>query len=252
MQLVIPDFKEPRPEIWSKANNLRRRLRTILKNRLNWHRDKRTVRGQRRGKLDTDLMVRAARGDPRIFKQTKKGREKDYSCIIVQDRSGSMSGQDTDDAEVAVGAFSLALEDLGVDTMVLDFVGGQTRLAKPFGTSAKTSRGILSGGECGGGTPLAHATMMARERIEFGSGTHPFIIVVTDGQASDKQRYAKEVQACNFPVLGIYIRGDLSYSEGFDINKMGDVMSAFDGYTISTKDKSLPNCLYQLASTVML
>lgn len=251
MELLVPDPEEPRPDIWQRANNMRRQLKTILRNRLNWHRDKREVRNRRRGQLDTNNMIRASRGDPRIFKQFKEGKEKDYSCILVQDRSGSMSS-DTDDAEISVGAFSMALEDLGVDTMVLDFVSGRTRLAKPFGASPRTSKGTLTSGKCGGGTPLSDAVRLARERIGMGAGTNPFIIVITDGKAHSPDEYRKEIDKCSFPVMAIYLRSDLTWEGGFDIESVSSDMAMFHRHTIVTKDGSLPESLYQLATEMML
>jgi uncharacterized protein YegL len=58
---------------------------------------------------------------------------------------------------------------------------------------------------------------VSRERLSRGQGSRPFVIVVTDGAPDDPDRYKSELEACNFPVFGVYIGSKPdSHAEYFD------------------------------------
>lgn len=251
-ELIIPDFETGRRDIWREAEILSKRLERILRNRLNAYYTREWRRRLRRGKVDTKAMIRAANGDPRVFKRERNEEERDYSCILVQDRSGSMSSN-TDEAEISVAAFVIALEQLGVDTSVIDFLGGQTRLAKPFGSKPTDTSGTLTSGDCGGGTPLTDAMQLARERIRIGAGTHPFVIVITDGKAHKRGEYKKEIDKATFPVMAIYLRSDLNKDQGvFNSSAVGDELADFHSVGVATRGDDIGMILQEMASGVMV
>lgn len=249
--LTIPDLtSDPREETRQQAIVVGRHLENVLRRRLQQAKRKHFKSGQRRGLFDERAMVNAARGSPRCFKARQQEDEKDYRCVVVADRSGSMSSN-ADELEVALGGFTTALEGLGVDTCVLDFVGGSIRLAKPFGSESDDHAGVLYSGQTTGGTPLSDAMWFARERLQYGTGTVPFIIVITDGKAHNSQSYINEVNKCTFPVFGVYLRQDLDRSAAADVSERQH-LSSFDQGRIVTADHDIAAELLALAQGVLL
>lgn len=252
MELIIPDRSEPNHERWSQARAEGKRLKTILEDRLQESRHDQWRRGVQSGKFDRGRMIQAARSDPRACKRPRQGDQKDYSCILVVDRSGSMKN-DIEDVEIATGAFAYALEQLGVDVMVLDFVGGRTRLAKPFGQSIQSAKDTVFTGKSGGGTPLTDASHLSRLRVGDGAGSAPFAIIITDGEARNKETYRQEVGKCNFPVIGVYLRSDMARaSDSGQLSQLQSGMAPFHRWRVVADDDSLSLTLRQLAGEVIV
>jgi len=113
------------------------RLAQILRNRLQSEERTETRRGQRRGRLDSTALHRTSLGERDVKKRKVEPEDKDYRCVVVLDRSGSMGGGPVQAAEVATGMLTMALEEVGVDTMLLDLHSSEVRLSKPFGTSTE-------------------------------------------------------------------------------------------------------------------
>lgn len=177
------------------SETFRRRLRRFQKDKVK--------KGKRRGTIDPKRMISAEKGSTKIFEKTKPGEDKDYSCAIVVDRSGSMSGV-IDELEIAVGSVAWGLEANGVDTCILDTESSQTTLSKPFGTKTENFKEKLFSRRCGGGTPLTSTFEFAKERIDQGAGEIPFCIVMTDGAPASRSNFKDAVGSANFPVLGMY------------------------------------------------
>jgi len=220
---------------------------TILEDKLLQKKADRTIKNQSRGVFDPRAMIDVERGGIKVFKQTIKGKDPNYSCVLIIDRSGSMSHQ-IDETEVAVVAYCWALHQLGVDTMVLDFLYGDVRLAKAFGVDPEHARDNLTFGEASGGTPLAHAMKFCKERIHYGAGETPFAIVATDGFAGSMERYLEEVESCQFPVFGIYLEKNIS-REGDSRSAVSSAedMTAFERFEIIFNEDSISFSLMKLA-----
>lgn len=181
----------------------RRCERIFERNLQELQRDK-VKREQRRGHLDTKRMIDAARGSTRIFKRDVKGEKKNYSCMIVLDRSGSMSSR-IEEVELAAGAVAYGLEANGVNTSILDTHNSMTTLSKPFGSNVENHTDTIFANRCGGGTPLTGTVKFARQRISRGRGDIPFMIIITDGRPHSPSEFKEEVRKANFPVLGLYM-----------------------------------------------
>lgn len=194
------DFARSR---WNEAEKIAKRLERDFQNRLLRERRTKVKRGKRRGSFDRNRMIHAARGSTRVFKKEEEGDEKDYSCIIVLDRSGSMHRDGIREAESAVASLSASLEGVGVDTSVIDLYESESRLVKPFGQDAFDVKEHLVNGSAGGGTPLTEVLHLARERVT--DHDNPFMIVITDGQPGNERTYRDELSKCHFPVLGVYL-----------------------------------------------
>ncbi|WP_058366956.1 vWA domain-containing protein [Haloparvum sedimenti] len=205
-------------ERWAAATAEGRGLAADLRTQLRRERRPRTDSGHRVGRLDSGRLVDAYRGQSRVFSKRLPGRQKDYSCLLLLDRSGSMRGEPGRErargegpmrtAENAVAQLAAALYDVGVDISVLSVWRGKPCLELPFGGDPGDHVDRLLTGRADGGTPLAALLTLARHRIAYGAGAVPFVVVVTDGRPDDEDAYADALERCSFPVYGVYLSGE--------------------------------------------
>lgn len=197
----------------TEAERLSKPLARHLEQRLQKERQTQKKKGQRTGKLDTGSVHKTKQGQTKVFKKTVDPDDKDYRCIIVDDRSGSMSmsGMMTE-VEKASGALAYALEDIGVEVAQMSLHEGKIWLEKDFSETVQEAKRKMFRGCTGGGTPLSDALALARERLEFEDG-NPFVIVLTDGEPDHRERYRDQLHQCNFPVLGIYVDETGNFNE---------------------------------------
>lgn len=198
---------------WNESQRISNRVARDFRNRLIREQRSKVKRGKRRGRFDRGRMVHAARGSTRVFKKEEEGDEKDYSCIVVLDRSGSMNHDGINEAEIAVASLTSALEDVGVDSSVLDLFHSEARLVKSFGQDVSDVQEHLVNGAASGGTPLAEVLHLARERVT--DHDNPFMIVITDGRPGNTELYRDELDKCHFPVLGVYLSGEQKGDEDY-------------------------------------
>jgi len=225
-----------------KAENLSRRTARLFGRKLRQLNKDKTVRGKQRGEFDSRSLVPAERGSTLCFKQTKEGENKDYSCMIVVDRSGSMSGH-VEDVEMAVGAIAWGLEENGVNTCILDTESSMTTLSKPFGSSTDNFKKKVFAGRCSGGTPLTGTMKFARQRMQRGNGQYPFAIVVTDGRPSSVDRFKDQIKKANFPVLGLYVSNSRSGVE--------DQLSLYDSAVVASDGDEINQQLINLINQII-
>ena len=209
-EIAIADDGEINQSRADEAEKLSGRTARLFERRLRQLNKDKVVQNKERGEFDSRALIPAERGSTRTFKQTKKGNKKNYSCMIVLDRSGSMSGR-IDEVELAAGAIAWGLEENGVDTSIIDTESSMTTLSKPFGTSVDSFKQKVFSGRCGGGTPLTHTMKFARQRMSRGDGDYPFVIVITDGRPHNTERFKNEISNANFPVLGLYLSNSRDY-----------------------------------------
>ena len=239
---------EARSHVWPDVKRQGRTLADILEQRLQEERRSRTRRGLTRGRIDSRALPQVRLNNPRVFRQEETPDEKDYVAALVVDRSGSMSRQ-IHAAEQAATALAFALEEVGIETLVVDLCGSSPRLAKPASVDVESKLDALLSGQTSGGTPLAETLRLARERLEERGG-NPFVVVVTDGQPSDQQAYLEELGRVQFPVLGVY----LTFSAGGRTALPSDVRQSaalFDRRVIVTDEQKLLRKLESLCHEVM-
>lgn len=234
---------------WSQAMRDGQSLASILMEKLRQEEKKQVRRNQRRGNVDRgSLPSLVTSGNTRIFEKTDPGGEKDYSCMVVLDRSGSMGGRDTETAQRAVGAFMFALDKVGIDVSLMDMYQNEARVISPFGQNVKAAHGGIYSDESGGSTPLSDCLFAARTRLEQRGG-NPFIIVITDGHPDDNQQYMEELRQCHMPVLGVLL--NLGQDESSVPDWMEEQQQNYHRTKMVFNDNELQSSLEELARSVM-
>lgn len=203
-EIMVADDGEVDHARMEEAKRLSKRTSRLFARRLRHMKKDRMIQNKERGIFNSRALIPAERGSTRCFEQKKEGNDKNYRCMIVLDRSGSMS-DNIQDVELAAGAIAWGLEDNGVDTCILDTESSQTTLSKPFGVDINSFKEKIFAGRCSGGTPITGTMKFARQRMSRGEGDLPFVIVITDGEPYKKEKFKSEVRKMNFPVLGLYL-----------------------------------------------
>lgn len=241
-EIFIPEDGDIDVERRNEAERYGKRCAKLLRTRLRRKRRDRTIRGKKHGQFDSNRLIPASRGSTRVFKQTKEGDTRDYSCVIVCDRSGSM-GSRIEEVELAAGAVAYGLQEIGVDTCLMDTFSSKTTLAKPFQTDIEEFEEKLFAARCGGGTPLRYTLNFARNRMERGHGKVPFMIVLTDGKPSSREETKAEIKNANFPVIGLYLNGNESAVE--------EQLKLYDRAMAVGEDDDIAGKLIDLLSAIM-
>ena len=241
-EIAIADDGTVNQSRLQESKNLSRKTARLFERRLKQLNKDKVLRNKERGKFDSRALIPAERGSTRAFKKTKKGEEKNYSCMIVLDRSGSMRN-DIEDVELAAGAVAWGLEENGVDTCILDTESSMTTLSKPFGTTTDSFKQKVFAGRCGGGTPLQHTVDFARQRMKRGEGEYPFMIIITDGGVHGKKEFKNHVNDANFPVLGFYI--------GTSKGTVEDQLTLYDRAVVCDSDENVSKKLMNLINSII-
>ena len=220
MSLQVP--KDP-PEdgsfddsIRQEAEQLSHPLARDLRQRLNKQQRNKKQKKKKSGKVDPTNVHKTQKGNANVFSKHSQPDKKDYSCMVILDRSGSMSDE-LREAETAAGALAYALEDIGVDVGQVAFTSGDIHLEKDINEDVEEAKRKMFRNYNSGGTPLADALALSRARLSA-AGSHPFAIVITDGEPDHRERYRDELHKCDFPVLGVYLKD----GKGFDEDHMNE------------------------------
>lgn len=159
------------------------------------------IRGLTTGSLDQQNLHSLATGNYNLCKVEIPGDDKEYHVTIILDRSGSMH-RCIDSAVDAMVTFALALEALGIDVTVIDFVDDQARVVCPKSLPLGTCRENLATVETGGMTPLTDALELANVEAQMHS-EESFIIAITDDNPDDKEAYLDQLEQTPAPVVGL-------------------------------------------------
>ncbi|ELZ19662.1 Mg-chelatase subunit ChlD [Halosimplex carlsbadense 2-9-1] len=112
-------------------------------------------------------------------------------------------------ATQALARFALAAENLGIRVAVIDFIGGEARLIKPFSVPVRLVQAALLDDSVAGGTPLADALGLARNLLET-QRDEPMIITVTDGEPSSVEDVKSQIMSSFAPICSLTIATDSS------------------------------------------
>jgi len=198
------------PREWDAIEEGAEQVGETLNMYLRLDRRKSVRRGLSAGAYDTRAGYRLAIGDPRVCKSRTLGNEKQYALVLVLDRSSSMRHGSPRKIEVATQAlarFALAAENLGIRVTVIDFIGGEARLIKPFSVPTRHVQAALLDDSVAGGTPLADALGLARNLLET-QRDEPMIITVTDGKPRSVEDVKSQITASFAPVCSLTIATD--------------------------------------------
>lgn len=188
---------------YASARDQSRVLARILRNRLEHERATTVDRGRRRGRFTGrgGAASRAVQGHKRVKEQKNEPDEPDRHFVFVLDRSGSM-GSIIKQAEEALGMLMMALEEVGVETKLLELYDREVRLAKPFGVDTEEQKEWVFHNKTGGGTPLADAADLARARLDMESD-QKVLVMVTDDEIPDTQNFDDVIGKCTMPTVGV-------------------------------------------------
>lgn len=203
-------FEDHRSEQKLEAKRQSTVLKRYLKPRLRENR-RRGKKKSRNGTINPRSIHKAESGDPNIFHQRKNRSERDYAVAVILDRSHSMSSNYLSsqvsvlsEAERGAGSLTKCIEDLGIDVCQISMYGGDICIEKDFPEKTENIEYNMFSDMSTGGTPLTETLLLARERVQEWWGD-PLIFVVTDGVPDDSEMYRKQLDRCNFPVLGIHV-----------------------------------------------
>lgn len=216
--LLLPEGEgTSRPSVVQEARDASHTLAQLLKQRLQSERESDVRHGTRRGRFTGrgGATARAHRGVKRVKQQKVEPDEKDYSFGMILDRSGSMGRSEMESAEVALGTLVMALEQVGVDVMVIELYNTEARLAKPFGAPWKQYKDELFHGRTGGTTPLSDAVDLARSRLL--KEENAYLTVVTDGKPNDSDKFERVIRETPIPTIGVSLTsGDPAGMDDYD------------------------------------
>lgn len=198
----------------AEAERLSKPIAKDLGNRLRQQQKSKRQSKKKSGKVDAKRVHKTKQGKTNVFSNTSNPEPKDYACAIIIDRSGSMDdyANMVPEEEIASGAFGYALEELDIDCMQMSLCDNQVQLEKDFGEPMEDAKRKMFRGVNGGGTPMSDALGLARARLSS-QGSHPFVIIITDGQPDHRERYRDQLDLCDFPVVGVYIRHNDNFTE---------------------------------------
>ncbi|AGM11669.1 hypothetical protein HCTV5_60 [Halovirus HCTV-5] len=229
MKLVIPESDDFNTDRFRQAKNDSRALKRLWEQKLRQEQKTKVKRGKRFGSPDSRSMHRSGRST-KVFKTRNTPDQKDYECIVVLDRSSSMSGQLVRQAERAAGALLMSLQGVGVNVSMVSVDSNEAVLEVPFGGKVEDQKNVIFTESTGGSTPLSQATYLCRHRINQHATTTRFMLVITDGRPDDGNQFAKQVGECNFPVLGVEIGGNSYGNPGYDrttqVPQNGDILGS--------------------------
>lgn len=221
---------------WSRIEQEGKRLSSTFQDKLRQKQRDSTKRGQRSGRFDSRAMIEADRGSARVFKRNDPGKKLDYGAWFILDRSSSMSGRYVEPAEDAVAKLMVALEEAGVDTELVDFMGSTTRVVKTRSQSVDDEAHNVIRGDTDGGTPLSQVMKMVNERVNHESGK-PFVVVITDGKPNRGSEFLDAVDDCSAPVVGVTIgngnkldreRRERLFAAHVDVTDMSELTAKLD------------------------
>lgn len=235
--------------VWDSAVRRAKQLKADLATQLRRRRRTSFDGGHRSGRLDGSRVTRAVRGDQRVFQRRSSGDDRDYSCVLVLDRSGSMRGDQIKAAERAVAQLLAAFDTVDVDVGLLSLLQGIPYLEVPMGGAPTNHLDRFLRTDASGGTPLTETLSAARSLLEEGQGSVPLVFVITDGKPDRPETYHRELAACSFPVFGMYVSPNEAANNEYTARNQ-DVDAEYFDRLVRTDRESLDTRLRELVRSL--
>ena len=159
--------------------------------------------GQRSGTFDSNKLIEADRGSPRVFKSEDRPDEKKYHAVICMDDSGSMHRDGLKEACITTGMLAQALEKVGIETTVYRFARN-IRLVKSPAQSYDETKDKIYEDDVNGGTMLLPAIEQAEE-IAKHHADETFLVVVTDGRPSSESEIKDRLTSSKMSSITVQI-----------------------------------------------
>ncbi len=168
----------------------------------------------RRGKrLDDGRLVRAMKGDPRLFVNKTKGVAVNTAVQILLDRSGSMSGaiELARESALACGLGLAEIQGVSLAAAAFPGVAYDVEPLTRFGESVRRTAGHYASLQACGGTPMLEALLWGVEQLLMQREPRKICLVVTDGHPYNSEATQAAIRRCwagGIEVLGIGIGTD--------------------------------------------
>lgn len=195
--------------------------------------------GQRSGRFDSNKLISADRGSPRVFKSENKPDEKKYHAVIAMDDSGSMWSDGLKEACVTTGMLVQALEEVGIVTTVYRFARN-VRLVKSPTQSYDETKDKIFQRDSNGGTRLLPAIEQAEE-IAKGEADETFLVVITDGKPSESDKIKEKLDTSHLKSITVQIGMDHEEFRG-----------SYDGWVYVENTSDVPSKTQSAFRRVML
>lgn len=173
----------------SRKNEAKRKSRSIAKiieDHLHQAQRTRTKRDKLNGRFDSQNLIDAERGSPRVFKSDDKPDELDYNAVFLMDDSGSMGGERLQIATMAVASLVKGFEKAGISSTVFRFAGKTDHIKNPFDDWDRVANQLLAL-QTDGGTNMRSSLQRAAE-IEEETEPETMLVSITDGKPSHVDR----------------------------------------------------------------
>ncbi|WP_302084051.1 VWA domain-containing protein [Salinibaculum rarum] len=242
IEFNIDDKESYSEQRWNTAVDESHGVTQLLKQRLEMEQRDEWNHGVNTGKPDTTRLHGVKTGSTNVMRRVDEGEQKDYSVVIVLDRSGSMRDR-IETAEKSVVAFAKGLEDLGINVCIIDMFDNRGRLISPFDQDIDRAKERLMTAETDGGTPLHDPLNIARRRLELERGA-TFVLSVTDGQPHDEEAYREELRQAMMPVMGLTLA--FHHDEGDIPPELDDQATYYDTHAFVHSPDDLSNALERI------
>lgn len=226
---------------WEDATDLKKPVKKVLEKRLEMEQRDSVRRGQPAGQVDTARLYAIPTGSVNVMKRRERGGDKEYTLILVLDRSGSMRHQ-IETAEEVIAGVALAAEELGIDVCIIDMYDSTPRVVSPFNTPVEQDKEKIMTGMTSGGTPLTDVVAIAKERLAQMHGDREALLMsVNDGKPRSPDEYLDEIEGCNAITLGLTLL--LNQTEGSVPRRLSDAEGLYDLHRFIYDKTGLKNAM---------
>lgn len=159
-------------------------------------------------KLSGRHITRIISGDPRVFEVKDEGRDIDSAVLLLQDVSGSMSGEKVRVASQALFASAMAMSGIdGLELSAMTFPGNAVVIRSNESARRHQARFDLASY---GGTPMTEAIQLGTRMLLATKRSRQLMIVLTDGAPDNHVTAATAIATAGAQGIEVYGIGILT------------------------------------------